>query len=706
MSETELDLVSIATRVLQLEEEQVILKKYIAKLKRQLEAQEQRFNDRPEPQMLESLMAEIASLQQPCDLGNGHMSVIADRQIELDTETEKQKSDFQYQLVCDRPNSRAVLMEALSLAQERLIIVCPWLNCNSINDELLQKFRDCLNRGCLINIGWGYLGDRQKIGKGWRYNALADLQELASEYPGQFSLTLLGTHENYLVCDSIFAMLGSHNFLTNSDQSAEKEVGIRTDDCQIIKALIERFDSSEVLDEEEIERRFVATSDYLNRADYLEGLAADSEDIALEDSCEDVEDESEECREPVVSVEEFVRRYSEGEKDFTGINLAGADLRGKNLASGVNLSNANLNKANLNGVTWQAVNLSGAILKGADMREARFDGTNFSLANLCGVNLYKASLSSANLNQANLVNANLSQANLSSANLNQANLVNANLSQANLQSAKLEQAKLRKAILRAAQLQYASFSEADLNSANLSGSKLTQQTKFTTANLSQANLSGLYLRKTDLNNADLTNANLSNSNLLEANIDRANLKGVQLEGAIYNQATLFPTDFDPVKAGACLIAPYVSLQNADLTGRDLSSVNLMGANLQDANLISAQLNNSNLRDANLSGAKLQGARLDGCNLSRANLKQVNLNDARLVSADLTTADLTEADLRQAELNSAKLRGADLISADLRAANLSYADLSGANLTAAKIGGANLENAKLTGAIMPDGSTHE
>ena len=68
--------------------------------------------------------------------------------------------------------------------------------------------------------------------------------------------------------------------LTNSEQSAEKEVGIRTNDCQIVKQLIERFDSSEVLDEEEIERRFVASYDYLDRGDYLEGLATDAEDIA------------------------------------------------------------------------------------------------------------------------------------------------------------------------------------------------------------------------------------------------------------------------------------------------------------------------------------------------------------------------------------------------------------------------------------------
>ena len=621
MSQEELDLSFLSARVLQLEETQLILKKYIAKLKRQLESHEQRFNERSEPRQLESLMAQVSTIQQRLNLEVGEKSIISEPPIELDTQAEKR--DFQYQLVFDRPHSRAVLMEALSLAQERLIIVCPWLNCNSINDELLQKFRECLNRGCSIDIGWGYLGDRQNIGKGWRYNALADLQELASEYPDIFRLKLLGTHENFLVCDSSFAMLGSHNLLTTGAQSAEKEVGIRTNNCQIVKQLIERFDSSEVLSEEEIERRFVASSDYLNRSDYLEGLAEDTEDIALEDSCEDVEDESEECLEPVVSVEDFWLRYTEGERDFTGINLAGADLSGKSITSGVNLSNANLNKANFRSVNWHSVNLSGANLKKADMRDARFDGTNFSAANLCGVNLSNASLSSANLNQANLVNANLSQANLSSANLNQANLVNANLSQANLQSAKLDKAKLRKAILRAAKLENANFSEADLNGANLSGAKLSQQTKFTSANLGQANLSGLYLRKADMINADLTNANLSNANLLEANLDGANLKGVQLQGAICNQATLFPVDFDPVKAGAYLLAPDVSLPNVDLSGKQLSGVNLKGADLQGANLSSAKLNNADLRDVNLSGAKLQGATLDSANLSRANLRQVN-----------------------------------------------------------------------------------
>ncbi|NES68418.1 MAG: hypothetical protein F6K24_25885, partial [Okeania sp. SIO2D1] len=92
--------------------------------------------------------------------------------------------------------------------------VCPWLNCNSIDEHLLQKFKDCLNRNCQIDIGWGYLGDRLNIGKGWKYNALVDLQELEESYPGVFRWKLLGTHENYLVCDADFAFVGSHNFFS------------------------------------------------------------------------------------------------------------------------------------------------------------------------------------------------------------------------------------------------------------------------------------------------------------------------------------------------------------------------------------------------------------------------------------------------------------------------------------------------------------
>jgi phosphatidylserine/phosphatidylglycerophosphate/cardiolipin synthase-like enzyme len=78
------------------------------------------------------------------------------------------------------------------------------------------------------------------------HDALKDLQQLERDYPNQFQLKLLGTHEKFLVSDSTFAMLGSHNLLTSSVQSAEREVGIRATAPKVIQGLIERFDGAHI----------------------------------------------------------------------------------------------------------------------------------------------------------------------------------------------------------------------------------------------------------------------------------------------------------------------------------------------------------------------------------------------------------------------------------------------------------------------------
>lgn len=170
-----------------------------------------------------------------------------------------------YQLVSNRNQSRNVLLEALESAQERLIIVCPWLTRSAINSEVIRKFRAILNRNCQIDIGWGHLSDtglsqpiqlcRQQLlcavsrkSQGWKYNTFPELEQLEQEYRSQFRLKLLGTHEKYLVCDRSFAMLGSHNFLTSGTSSSEREVGLQTNDPRIIEDLIERFESAENLE--------------------------------------------------------------------------------------------------------------------------------------------------------------------------------------------------------------------------------------------------------------------------------------------------------------------------------------------------------------------------------------------------------------------------------------------------------------------------
>ena len=227
----------------------------------------------------------------------------------------------------------------------------------------------------------------------------------------------------------------------------------------------------------------------------------------------------EKSQEAPLSTEEFWIQYNNGKRDFTGINLAGADL--SRCASGANLSRANLTRAKLSG-NWNSQNLSEANLSGASLSRASLTSANLSGANLSGANL-----SSANLSGVNLKGADLSYANLSGANLSEANLDDTYLHQAKLEKARLERTTLKKANLTGANLNAAYLREANLSEAALYGE----------ANLSMANLSGANLSSADLRGADLRSTNLEKANLKDANIRGANLVNAKLSGALMPDGT-------------------------------------------------------------------------------------------------------------------------------------------------------------------------
>lgn len=487
MSNTEDD--SLVFRLEQLEQQQQVLARYMAKMKRELDSLSEQLSHQSEPEQLHSLQDVLTHQHQQFyereALLSASVEVVNEPTAKMSGSDEIQQlpihvQSYKYQLVFDRSKSRAVLVEALLAAQERLIIVCPWLNRNSIDADLMLKFRECLSRNCRIDIGWGYLSDRSRIGKGWWYDALKDLQQLERDYPNQFRLKLLGTHEKFLVCDATFAMLGSHNLLTSNVQSAEREVGIRTTDLHIIQGLINRFDGAHIRDLQTLDES-LTTSD---------AIFDDETNEALDESKQDV-------REAVADVEEFLRRYDNKEREFIGINLARVDLTSRNLV-------------------------------GVCMIEANF---------------YSAKLAKANLSNANLLQVNLSQANLSEANLGDAKLIAANLTGANL-----IKANLRGADLTAADLSQAKLTNAELYLTNLSGSTMTgvnfvgvnlQNVKLNGANLSRANLCGanLSLNK-NLRGANLTNADLRGANLTGANLEKVKFTGANLGGANLNEANL------------------------------------------------------------------------------------------------------------------------------------------------------------------------
>ncbi len=225
---------------------------------------------------------------------------------------------------------------------------------------------------------------------------------------------------------------------------------------------------------------------------------------------------------------EFLQRYERGERKFTRVNLAGADLSGKDLSA------IKLTYANLNGASLYSANLSNAKLSHADLSRANLRDANLSAAELSDANLSKADLSGADLKKADLYGANLRWADLSYADLSGANLATATLYCANLTEAKLGGASLYGATLR-----WAHLANADLSGANLSSASL-QYANLGLANLSNADFSGAKLTRSNLAyaklaGADLRRADCSDVNIAGADFTGAKLERFNLEGGILNQ---------------------------------------------------------------------------------------------------------------------------------------------------------------------------
>jgi uncharacterized protein YjbI with pentapeptide repeats len=169
--------------------------------------------------------------------------------------------------------------------------------------------------------------------------------------------------------------------------------------------------------------------------------------------------------------------------------------------------------------------------------------------------------------------------------------------------------KLRGADMPAEFLYSTDISRADLSAANLKFSCLEKarcvQTNFANADLRFVDATEAILRE-----AKFHWAKLQKSNLRRADLSRAELSSASLRSAVYDEKTVWPTDFDPSTAGCILLGPSESYDGQDLAGVYLSHENLTSASFRDADLRRTTLFGTNLSRANLSGTRLQNARFD------------------------------------------------------------------------------------------------
>ncbi|MGY6530272.1 MAG: pentapeptide repeat-containing protein [Cyanobacterium sp.] len=99
-------------------------------------------------------------------------------------------------------------------------------------------------------------------------------------------------------------------------------------------------------------------------------------------------------------------------------------------------------------------------------------------------------------------------------------------------------------------LENSNLEEAKLNNLNLSF------TNFEYSNLIKSNLSYGNFHKANFTNADLTQSSIINADLSGAYLEKTDLTNADLTNSCYDIFTIFPKDFDPIKAKMNLIQPF------------------------------------------------------------------------------------------------------------------------------------------------------
>ncbi|HEY9616671.1 MAG TPA: pentapeptide repeat-containing protein [Microcoleaceae cyanobacterium] len=310
-----------------------------------------------------------------------------------------------------------------------------------------------------------------------------------------------------------------------------------------------------------------------------------------------------------MEVRDLIERYQNGERDFSYVDLSGANLSGVNLRD-ADLTGANLTEANLSWAFLNRANLTSVCLRRADLHSASFSSANLQQATLSGANLAKIDLRLARLRGADLNWAVLSEADLSGADLQGAKLDRVNLERAKLNSACLVGTELMEVNLRRSNLASAKLDQANLREAHLEEANLREATLIG-ANLTEANLSGAYLRQANLTEADLhrvvlTGADLSEAIISNADLSRANLAGAYLLKTSFRKAHLLRTNLQDV------YLLRADLSEANLRGADLRRADLSGAYLCDATLSDADLSDAYLLESHLIRTNLDGAQMTGC----------------------------------------------------------------------------------------------
>ncbi|MFD1200031.1 DUF2169 domain-containing protein [Brucella gallinifaecis] len=310
-----------------------------------------------------------------------------------------------------------------------------------------------------------------------------------------------------------------------------------------------------------------------------------------------------------------VTTTQQSDKNFSGMDLTGADL------SGLNLSHADFSRC---------------LLENADLSGCCLDRANFHEAMLARANLTGAKLRHANLNKASLALACCENTDFSQAALVDTNIQETLFKNCNFTGGRLEQL-----------LGYRTFlMQCDFSGATLASTVLLEL-QLTSLKFNRSKLRKVAFIRCQLEEFDFSHAELDSCSMVETRAERCTFHGAKLQ--------------------TCSFAAQSALPGADFSEATLRQCNLRQLSLQQANFRRARLENSDFSESQLTAANLQQMNGNGslfvrCDFSGADLSNASLITALMQKSQFSGASLHGANLFRADLSRSRIDGSTKIAA--------------------------------------------
>lgn len=108
-----------------------------------------------------------------------------------------------------------LLNDALLNAQERLMIISPWIRADIVTKDFIRNVEELLRRNVAVYIGYGIAEEHKTKARAKDIAAVESLRKLRDRYPHYFSFIRFGnTHAKVLIKDHDFAAITSFNWLS------------------------------------------------------------------------------------------------------------------------------------------------------------------------------------------------------------------------------------------------------------------------------------------------------------------------------------------------------------------------------------------------------------------------------------------------------------------------------------------------------------